>query len=74
MTDWSRFFDEPISLPNRRLIRALLDAGRYVEALPRAKYERPEWQLAMETLLLAAEGRGPVMFAHIALIRALQSG
>ena len=34
MSDWSREFDEPIPLPDGRLLRALLDAGQYIAELP----------------------------------------
>ena len=74
MTDWSRHLDEPLPLLDGRLLRTLLDAGRYVEALPKSKQERAEWQTATHFLLMAAEGRLPVMFAHIALLKALKKG
>jgi hypothetical protein len=71
---WSRRFDEAIPLPDRGELRTLVDAGRYVEALPKAKHDRPEWQTAIHFLLMAAEGRLPVMFAHIAMLKALNAG
>jgi hypothetical protein len=52
-------------------LRTLLDAGRYIEALPRAQHNRSEWRTATKMLLMAAEGRLPVMFANVALLRAL---
>ena len=55
--NWSREFDEPIALPDGGELRTLLDAGRYVDALPRSIHEREEWQAVMEVLLLAVEGR-----------------
>ena len=58
--DWSRPFDEPIVLPDGGELRTLLDAGRYVDALPRSMHEREEWQTVMEVLLSAVEGREPV--------------
>jgi hypothetical protein len=70
---WSRQFDEPIPLPDGGELRTLLDAGRYIEALPKAKHQRPEWQTATEMLLMAAEGRGPMIFAHIAMLKALNA-
>ena len=33
--NWSREFDEPIALPDGGELRTLLDAARYVDALPR---------------------------------------
>jgi hypothetical protein len=39
--------------------------------LPKAQHDREEWQTAIHFLLLAAANRLPVMFAHIALLKAL---
>jgi hypothetical protein len=69
---WSRKFDEPIPLPNGGELRTLLDAGRYVDALPRSMHEREEWQTVMEVLLSAVEGREPVRLLRIALTLAVQ--
>ena len=44
---WSRKLDEPIPLPDGGELRTLLDAGRYVAALPRSMHEREEWQAVM---------------------------
>ena len=51
-----RAFDEPIPLPDGGELRTLIDAGRYVDALPRSMHEREEWQMVMEVLLSAVEG------------------
>ena len=71
-TDWSRCFDEPISLPDGRLLRTLLDAGQHVAKLPEAQHERPEWRKAIALLLGAAEGRTPIMFANAVLFQAFR--
>ena len=71
MADWTRRFDEPILLPDGRLLRTLFDAGQYVAKLPKTRYELLEWQKATSLLLMAAEGRAPVMFANVALFGAL---
>jgi hypothetical protein len=39
--------------------------------LPRVKHEAPEWQAAMEALILVAETGGPTMLARIGIMRAL---
>ena len=70
--NWSREFDEPISLPDGGELRTFLDAGRYVDALPHSMHEREEWQAVMEVLLSAVEGREPVSLLRIALTLALQ--
>jgi hypothetical protein len=69
---WAREFDETIPLPDGGELRTLLDAGRYIEALPRAQHNRSEWRTATKMLLMAAERRLPVMFANVALLRALE--
>lgn len=52
-------FDDPIPLPDGGELTTLLDAGRYIAALP-AKIQRPpEWQAEAETLLLVVERGGP---------------
>jgi hypothetical protein len=68
---WSRPFDDPISLPGRRELVTLRDARGYIAALPRAKQESPEWQAATKALILATEDRGPLMHAHIGMLKAL---
>ena len=45
-----------------------------MQALPRAKLKQPEWEIAAETLLAAVEGSGPLMFAEIAMRKALNAG
>ena len=68
---WKRPFDDPISLPGRRKLVTLRDAGGYIAVLPKSKQESPEWQAATEALIMAAEDRGPLMHAHIGMLRAL---
>jgi hypothetical protein len=72
--DWSRAFDDPIALPDGRVPQTLHDAGCYATELPKAAQERAEWQLASEMLILAAQGHRPLMFAEIALRKALLAG
>jgi len=36
-----------------------------------AKHRTAEWQAAAEALMIAAENRGPLMHAHIGMLRAL---
>lgn len=69
--DWSRKFDEPISLPKGRLLVTLKDAGTYITMLPKAEHTAAEWQAAMEALILVATLGGPTMFARIGIMRAL---
>ena len=68
---WDRKFVEPIPLPKGKKLTTLRDAAHYITKLPKAEHDAPEWQAAVEFLLLAAEGKRPEMFAHIAMRQAL---
>src|SRR5262245_34607392 len=65
-----RPFDDPIEVPGCKPI-TLRDAGHYITVLPAATQKRPEWQAAVEALLLVAERGGPTMLARIGIVRAL---
>src|ERR1700730_17454980 len=69
--DWSRKFDDPIGLPTGRQQVTLKDAATYIIKLPKAEHMAPEWQAAMEALMLVATLGGPTMFARIGIMRAL---
>lgn len=71
---WSARFDDPIPLPAGRALRTLREAGDYVTALPSAIQRQPEWQTAAEMLLKVAERGWPIMFADIAMRKALAHG
>lgn len=49
----------------------LKDAANYILKLPKAEYDAPEWQSAMEALILIAEHGGPTMLARIGVMRGL---
>ena len=68
---WSRRFEDPIILPDRRTLRTLRDAVSYIIALPGKARQSDEWQAAIEALLMAAEDLGPLMHARIGVLRAL---
>jgi hypothetical protein len=68
---WSREFDDPIDLPDGRTLVTLEDAGNYITKLPKAEHSAPEWQHAMEALILVATRGGPTMLARIGVMRAL---
>ena len=68
---WSRAFDDPIPLPDGRILRTLRDAGHYIASLPKRQHDAPEWQAAIEALMLVADRGGPTMFARIGVMRAL---
>jgi hypothetical protein len=72
MPDWRRPFDDPIPIPRGRQLVTLQDAGTFIKKLPKAEHDAPEWQAAMEALLLVVELGGPTMFARIGVVRALR--
>ncbi|MGY8680634.1 hypothetical protein Q2941_22955 [Bradyrhizobium sp. UFLA05-153] len=67
---WARPFDDPIEVGGQKLV-TLRDAGQYIAALPKKEHDAPEWQAAMEALILVAEKGGPTKFARIGIMRAL---
>ncbi|WP_338060333.1 hypothetical protein [Bradyrhizobium valentinum] len=50
------------------------DAARYITKLSKTEHSAPEWQAAMEALILVAENGGPTMLARIGVMRALNLG
>ena len=68
---WDQTFFDPIVLPDGKKLITLRDAAEYITELPKAEHDSPEWQAAMEALLLVAEDSGPPMFARIGVMRAL---
>jgi hypothetical protein len=72
---WSRAFHVPIITPEwLDAPHNLRDAGEYIQQLPRAQHERPEWQAAAEMLLAAVEGSGPLMFAETTMRKSVNTG
>jgi len=67
---WSREFEDPITLPDGRKLLTLKDAADYITKLPKKESDLPEWQTAIEVLLLVSRG-GPTMMARIGVMRAL---
>ena len=69
---WDRPFGQPVPLPAGRSARTLRDAGDYIRKLPQSERDAPEWRLAIQMLIDAAEDRGPVLFARMGIERALE--
>jgi hypothetical protein len=67
---WQREFEDPISLPNGKKLITLRDAADYITALPKKESALPEWQAAIEVLMLVARS-GPTMMARIGVMKAL---
>jgi hypothetical protein len=68
---WKRPFEGPIPLPRGRQLLTLKDAASYIMKLPKAEQNLGEWQAATESLIMAAEARGPLMHARVGMLRAL---
>jgi hypothetical protein len=68
---WSTPFDEPIVLRRGSLV-TLQQAADHIMKLPERTQQGQRWQVAVEHLINAAEtGGGWLMFARIAMMRAL---
>jgi hypothetical protein len=52
----------------------LRDAADYLQKLPKAQQRLPHWQAAIEALIMAAEGRGPLLHARVGMLRAMNHG
>jgi hypothetical protein len=68
---WKRPLEDPIDLPRGRQLVTLQDAADYILKLPKAEQSLKEWQAATGALIMAVEGRGPLMHARIGVMRAL---
>jgi hypothetical protein len=67
---WSTPFYEPIIHPDGRKLVTLRDAAIYITSPPKRVSSLPEWQAAVETLLLCSRG-GDTMMARIGVLKAL---
>jgi hypothetical protein len=63
-TGWQRRFDEPIAVLDGRRLLTLRDAATYGTELPKKESALPEWQAAIEALILVADPGGPTMFVR----------
>ena len=57
-------------MPNGRKLLTLKDAADYITKLPKKESDLPEWQAAIEAVMLVARS-GPTMMARIAVMKAL---
>ena len=67
---WSTPFEDSIILPDGRKLLTLKDAADYIMKLPKKESDLPEWQTAIEVLLLCSRS-GPTMMARIGVMKAL---
>jgi len=71
---WSTPFDDPIPLQGGGRLATLQQAADYVMGLSEEAQHEAHWQVAVENLINAAEtGGGWLMFARIAMMRALNA-
>ena len=70
---WSTPFADPIPLPSGRKLVTLKDAADYITKLPKSESDLPDWQAAIEVLMLCSRG-GDLMLARIGVMRALNRG
>lgn len=72
MANWSRRFDDPIPMPDGRMIKTIGEAAEYATSLPRKVGNTELWQRAAKNLQLAAEHGGPfVVMARINFCKAV---
>ena len=69
---WSTPFEDPIILPDGRQLLTLKDAADYINKLPKQESDLPEWQTAIEALMLCSRG-GDTMLARIGVMKALKT-
>jgi hypothetical protein len=70
--NWSRRFEDPIELPDGRIINTIGEAAEYALELPSKIGSTPPWQRAADALHKAAEHGGPFVFmARISFYGAL---
>jgi len=70
---WQQFFRDPIELSDGRVLRSLRDAGEFIQTLPKATHDRPEWQAAVQALLLVVEHDGDTLPVRIGIVQALNA-
>jgi hypothetical protein len=71
LPDWGRRFEPQIPVQNGAPLRTLRDAAQFVLALPAAEQKETRWQTAAEMLRMNAERGGDLMFARVAVMKAL---
>ena len=72
MADWSRRFDEPIILPNGKKLLTLKDAIAWLaKEVPKSEHGMKQVQAAAHCVTQAAENNGPMIFARIGMMQAI---
>jgi hypothetical protein len=69
---WQRRFDEPIELPDGRKLRTLADAIAWLaKEIPKSEHRMKQVQAATHCVSEAAENAGPMIFACIGMMPAI---
>jgi hypothetical protein len=69
---WSHKFREPIELPNGERLVTLRDAIAWLaKAVPASEHDLPVVQMAAHCVTDAAESNGPMVFARISMLKAI---
>ena len=69
---WSRRFDEPIPLPGGGKLVTLKDAIAWLsKEVPQAEHSMKEVQTAAHCVTEAAENNGPMQFARMGMLQAI---
>ena len=61
-----------MELPDGRTLTTLREAADYITALPKKEAELPEWQVAIEALLLVSRGGPPSLSEQQSIASALK--
>jgi len=70
--DWPRQFDEPIILPNGKKLFTLKDAIAWLaKEIPKAEHGMKQVQAAAHCVTQAAENNGPMIFAEMGMMQAI---
>jgi hypothetical protein len=69
---WQRTFDEAIELPDGGTLRTLADAIAWLaKEIPKAEHGMRQVQAAAHCVTQAAENNGPMIFARIGMMQAI---
>jgi hypothetical protein len=69
---WSRRLDEPVVLPNGKKLVTLKDAIAWLaKEVPPAEHGMKQVQAAAHCVTQAAENNGPMIFARIGMLQAI---
>jgi hypothetical protein len=71
---WDQQFVDPITVPSRKPLVTLRNAGNHVAALPEHEQRLSHWQTAAELLLMVGDRGGDPMMMGIAMMQALNHG